>query len=57
MKKNSKGTITAANSSSINDGASALLIVNEATIKKFNLKPIARIVGKEEHFLFVSFLQ
>ena len=40
------GTITAANASSINDGASALLITNEATIKHFNLKPIAKIIGK-----------
>ncbi len=40
------GTITAANASKINDGASALLVVNEETIKRLNLKPLARIVGK-----------
>ena len=39
------GTVTAANSSGINDGAAATLIVSEAMVKKFNLKPLARIVS------------
>jgi len=39
------GTVTAANSSGINDGASALLIVSEKVVKAFNLKPLARIVS------------
>ena len=39
------GTVTAGNSSGINDGAAALLLVNEDMIKQFNLKPIARIVS------------
>jgi len=39
------GSVTAGNSSGINDGASALLIVSENTVKKFNLKPIAKIVS------------
>lgn len=39
------GTITAANASKLNDGASAVLLVNEATLKRLNLKPLARIVG------------
>ena len=39
------GTITAANASSINDGASALVLASEAAVKKHNLKPIAKIVG------------
>ncbi len=39
------GTITAANASSINDGASALVLASEAAVKKHNLSPIARIVG------------
>ena len=39
------GTITAANASSINDGATALLVVSEELIKRLNLKPLARIVG------------
>ncbi|CAF0836023.1 unnamed protein product [Brachionus calyciflorus] len=39
------GTITAANASKLNDGACALLLVNEETIKRLNLSPLARIVG------------
>lgn len=39
------GTITAANASSINDGASAMILASEAAVKKHNLKPLARIVG------------
>ena len=37
------GTVTAGNSSGINDGASAVLVVSEAALKRFNLTPIARI--------------
>ena len=39
------GTITAANASSINDGASALVLASEAAVKKHGLKPMAKIVG------------
>lgn len=39
------GTITAANASSINDGAAALVLASEKTVKDHNLKPLARIVG------------
>ncbi len=39
------GTITAANASSINDGASALVLASEAAVKKHKLEPLARIVG------------
>ena len=39
------GTITAANASSINDGASALVLASEAAVKKHGLSPMARIVG------------
>ena len=39
------GTITAANSSSISDGASALVLTTESEAKERNLKPLARIVG------------
>ncbi len=37
------GTVTAGNSSGINDGASAMLLANEAAVKKFALKPMAII--------------
>ena len=39
------GTVTAANASTINDGAAALVLVSESFLKKHNLKPIARIVS------------
>ncbi len=39
------GSVTAGNSSGINDGAAACLIVSEDALKKFNLKPMARIVS------------
>ncbi|MFN8277071.1 MAG: acetyl-CoA C-acyltransferase [Chitinophagales bacterium] len=40
-----EGTVTAGNSSGINDGAAAVLVVNEATVKKHQLQPMARIVS------------
>lgn len=40
------GTVTAGNSSGINDGASALLLVSEEAVKKYNLKPIAKIKSR-----------
>jgi 3-oxoadipyl-CoA thiolase len=39
------GTVTAGNSSGINDGAAAMLLANEAAVKKYNLQPIAKIAG------------
>ena len=41
----SDGTVTAANSSSISDGASALLLANEDAVKEQGLTPMARIAG------------
>ncbi len=38
------GTVTAGNSSGLNDGASALLIMSEEKAKALNLKPLARVV-------------
>jgi len=43
------GTITAASSSSINDGAAALVLMRESTAKKLGAKPIARIVAHTRH--------
>ena len=40
------GTITAANASSINDGAAALLVMSEDKAKELGLTPIARITGQ-----------
>jgi 3-oxoadipyl-CoA thiolase len=39
------GTVTAGNSSGINDGAAALLLASEAAVKKYGLKPMARVVS------------
>ena len=39
------GTITAASSSSINDGAAALVMMRESTAKKLGVKPVARVLG------------
>jgi acetyl-CoA C-acetyltransferase len=39
------GTITAANASSINDGAAALVLASEHTVSQKKLTPLARIVG------------
>ena len=39
------GTVTAGNSSGINDGAAAMLLASEDAIKKFGLKPIAKIIS------------
>ncbi|WP_281927116.1 3-oxoadipyl-CoA thiolase [Roseibium album] len=39
------GSVTAGNASGVNDGAAALLIASETAIEKYNLRPIARIVG------------
>jgi acetyl-CoA C-acetyltransferase len=39
------GTVTAANASTINDGAAALVLVSEEKLKELNLKPIAAIAG------------
>ncbi len=39
------GTVTAGNSSGINDGAAAMLLASEAAVKKYGLKPLAKIVS------------
>ncbi len=39
------GTVTAGNSSGINDGAAAMLLASEDAVKKYELKPIAKIVS------------
>jgi acetyl-CoA acyltransferase len=39
------GSVTAGNSSGINDGAAALLVASEEALERYNLKPMARIVS------------
>ncbi len=43
------GTITAANASSISDGAAALVLVRESTARQWGLQPVARIVSHAVH--------
>lgn len=39
------GTITAANASSLNDGAAACVLMSEAAVKKYNVSPIAKVIA------------
>ena len=39
------GTVTAGNSSGINDGAAAMLLASEEAVKKYKLNPLAKIVS------------
>jgi len=43
------GTVTAANSSSISDGAAALVMMRQSEAEKRGLKPLARVVGHSTH--------
>jgi acetyl-CoA acetyltransferases len=42
---NKDGTVTAANASTLNDGASAILLASQDAINKYNLKPLAKILS------------
>ncbi len=46
---NEDGTVTAANSSAIADGAAAIVLMQEAEAQSQHIKPIARIVGHSTH--------
>ncbi len=39
------GTVTAGNASGVNDGAAALIVASAAAVKKYNLTPMARVLG------------
>ncbi len=43
------GTVTAANASSISDGAAALVLMRESEANKRGIKPLARIIGHASH--------
>ena len=45
FRTDGKGSVTAGNSSGINDGACAILVVSESALKRFGLEPKARIVS------------
>lgn len=40
------GTVTAANASGVNDGAAALLLASAAAVQKYDLKPMAKVIGR-----------
>lgn len=51
LKKESlpfSGTVTAANASTLNDGAAALVLMTSEAAKRLNAKPLAKVVGR--HF-------
>lgn len=52
FKKNG-GTITAANASNLNDGASAVILMSAEKAKELNVKPLAKIICKTESFQFL----
>src|SRR5699024_4544719 len=43
------GTVTAANASSISDGAAAMVLMRASTAQKMGIKPVARIVAHSQH--------
>ncbi len=43
--KEAGGTVTAGNASGLNDGAAAVIVASDEAIKKYDLKPLARIVS------------
>ena len=45
FRTDGKGSVTAGNSSGINDGACALLLASDSAVNEFELKPLARIVA------------
>lgn len=46
---NKEGTVTAANSSSISDGAAALVLMRQSRAQQLSITPLARIVGHASH--------
>ena len=44
FKKDGTGTITAANASTLNDGAAAVVLASESAVAKYGLKPLAKVI-------------
>lgn len=53
---NANGTVTAGNSSGINDGACALIIASEEAVKRFDLQPLAKILGMDTAGVLPKFM-
>jgi acetyl-CoA acetyltransferase len=47
VKAEDGGTVTAANASTLNDGAAALVLMNQIAIKKTGAKPLASVIGEQ----------
>jgi acetyl-CoA C-acetyltransferase len=47
------GTITAANASTLNDGAGAIVLMSAHAAEKHNIKPLARILGMSENIYHI----
>ena len=45
FRSDGRGSVTAGNSSGLNDGAAALLVGSDSAIKQYNLRPIARVLA------------
>lgn len=45
FRTDGKGSVTAGNSSGLNDGACAMILASEETLSKYNLKPIAKFIA------------
>lgn len=45
FRSDGKGSVTAGNSSGLNDGAAALLVASEDAVRRFHLEPLARLVA------------
>jgi acetyl-CoA C-acetyltransferase len=48
------GSITAANSSTLNDGASALILMSAEKAKELGIKPLAKVICTSDYNLFVD---
>ena len=46
VKEEDGGTVTAANASTLNDGAAALVLMTETALKRIGVEPMARVGGK-----------
>lgn len=59
FRTDGKGSVTAGNSSGLNDGAAALIVASEAGLRRHNLQPLARVVasavsGVEPRFMGIG---
>jgi acetyl-CoA C-acetyltransferase len=56
FSKENEASVTAGNSSGINDGSSIILLANENAVKKYNLRPIAEIISYSDSAVAPEFM-